>query len=149
MAPGAKQQTSLPSQVWFVGRTNTRARPVGSSRLRSTSLAGILDTLSPAIGFSSSMRLRQSRPPTNCTWVSLRYRKGSEDYTPVCGVCLFAPTFPTRGGECPHRLGDVMFKSKIFARQIAIMRRPGLEQIADLLAKCSNPAHRDTRTLCE
>jgi hypothetical protein len=51
MAPGAKQ-TSLPSQVWFVGRTNTRSRPVGSSRLRSISLAGILDTLSPAIGFS-------------------------------------------------------------------------------------------------
>src|ERR1700722_14953933 len=36
--------------------------------------------------FRVAVRLRVSRPRTNCTWVSFRYRKGSEDYTSVCGV---------------------------------------------------------------
>jgi hypothetical protein len=47
--------------------------------------------------FRVAMRLRGSRPPTNCTWVSFRYRKGSEDYTSVCGV-ICAELAPTCGG---------------------------------------------------
>jgi hypothetical protein len=29
--------------------------------------------------FRVAVRLRESRAPTNCTWVSVRYRKGSQD----------------------------------------------------------------------
>jgi hypothetical protein len=150
MAPGAKQQTSLPSQVWFVGRTDTRSRPVGSSRWRSISLAGILDTLSPAIGFSSSMRLSESRPPTNCTWVSVRYRKGSEDYTPVCDVCRLRAAFPN-AGRCSRRLGgsdDVMSKKEFRSANHHHAPRWGWNKIADLPPK-SNPVHRKPGTLCE
>ena len=35
-----------------------------------------------------------SRLLTNCTWVSARYRKGSQDYTEVCGGCLLRLFIP-------------------------------------------------------
>jgi hypothetical protein len=48
----AEQWTSW----WFAGGAQTSSRPLGSLRLRSLSLAGIVDILSPAIGSSDWQR---------------------------------------------------------------------------------------------
>jgi hypothetical protein len=100
--------------------------------------------------FRVAVRLRGSRPSTNCTWVSFRYRKGSEDYTPVCGVCRLAQLSLMRGG--PRRLGgsdDVMSNNGFSLGKSPSCGPVGMEQIADLPPKCSNPARWKPGTLCE
>jgi hypothetical protein len=45
-----EQLTSWSSELWFAGGTPTSSRPLGSSRLASLFLAGIVNILSPSIG---------------------------------------------------------------------------------------------------
>ena len=53
--------------------------------------------------FRVAVRLRGSRPPTNCTWVSFRYRKGSEDLYAGLWCLPFARNLPN-AWLCPRKL---------------------------------------------